>query len=1017
MSKTLLLLKLLRGAELRSRSLLGRQSVYATLQLNAEVEVRSLLCRDGGDNPEFNQLFIVELGPWWKGKEIVVQLFAKNRVRNDSFIGGCSCKLGELVRAVGLDEAAAAAEQQQQQQLYQQQQQPGGFGAAGPGGSYGHGPDAAGGGGGSGLNGSAGNAAAAGVSGDMSPSPPPGVVLMASAGGPAANLAPAPGKIAFQRVSASEVRQFGELLPVLPGGDDGQDYNNEEQQSPAGSAAASSAGEHAAAGAASPALAASSSSSSSSLPSAVAAGSATGSKTAPVTRGRPRSGTIAASPLLPITWLIMRHGGGPAALKQYPPPLWHLPAGRLAVYLDYIVLPPSSIPRVISGSNGTSTPTQHRASLPPGSAGSSPHRPAVSLPSSILPNGWPSMSDNEKLSWAYAHRRARSAPVPAPMGGLVASIARGLLGAGVGGGAGPGGAAPFSAPVYGAGGHGPGGPAGSGVAGSAAAAVLDASNWPFPWSVLRSWLLQFQASHAPDRVFYSWYFVLGAVVLAQEAMFVRPAPRQEWGWWGWAGPSPTNAATTAAAAAASAAAAAVTKLLPPSDPLGLVMFDGSAPGPVAAAAAAAQLAPPDVEPGWLSGYVGGTHLLSLSLGVLVLKLGWNMLHEQQISQPWRRLDLVLTLLLGVALGSATQLGPSGSSATRVLGMAALAVCHAYARATLYQADVVAGVMWERRGGGRVSPPAAFVRGHVDAVMRWTARSLAVAYEVGLAWITGKATRTVQQQLQPAGGAAGAANPAAAAAVAAAAAARQGIPGSVQLCLRSAFFLIGQVMARWVLLPLPARVACWLPSLTSSAAACLAGPLFGFLLLFLLGKDSPTLKGKPWLVLFVLNATAMLLASLWFLPPLLGLLTSALALTLWAHKWALLALPLEWALSAYFVPQAVWEQASGGVHGGAGGGGMDGAGGPGSGAPPSSSSSASAASGAPSSSSSSHHAHRRASLMHAPRPPSHGAMPGMRAEGAAASVGAHQQRRASHIYPPPAAGGSPHGVHPVFDARY
>jgi hypothetical protein len=197
---------------------------------------------------------------------------------------------------------------------------------------------------------------------------------------------------------------------------------------------------------------------------------------------------------------------------------------------------------------------------------------------------------------------------------------------------------------------------------------------------------------------------------------------------------------------------------------------------------------------------------------------------------------------------------------------------------------------------------------------------------------------------------------------------------------------------------------------------LAGPLFGFLLLFLLGKDSPTLKGKPWLVLFVLNATAMLLASLWFLPPLLGLLTSALALTLWAHKWALLALPLEWALSAYFVPQAVWEQASGGA--GGGGGGLDGAGGgPGSGgAPPSSSSSSSAPGGAPSSSSSSH-AHRRASLMHAPRPPSHVSMPGMRAEGASASVGAHQQRRASHVYPPPAAGGSPQGVHPVFDARY
>jgi hypothetical protein len=64
MSRTLLLLKLLRGHELRNRQLVARQSVYATLQLNQEVEVRSTTAKHGGSTPEFNQLFMLELGPW-----------------------------------------------------------------------------------------------------------------------------------------------------------------------------------------------------------------------------------------------------------------------------------------------------------------------------------------------------------------------------------------------------------------------------------------------------------------------------------------------------------------------------------------------------------------------------------------------------------------------------------------------------------------------------------------------------------------------------------------------------------------------------------------------------------------------------------------------------------------------------------------------------------------------------------------------------------------------------------------
>ena len=65
MSKTLLLLKLLQGHEVRNRSVMGsRQHVYATLQVNQEVEVRSTTARHGGTAPEFNQLFMLEMGPW-----------------------------------------------------------------------------------------------------------------------------------------------------------------------------------------------------------------------------------------------------------------------------------------------------------------------------------------------------------------------------------------------------------------------------------------------------------------------------------------------------------------------------------------------------------------------------------------------------------------------------------------------------------------------------------------------------------------------------------------------------------------------------------------------------------------------------------------------------------------------------------------------------------------------------------------------------------------------------------------
>lgn len=743
----------------------------------------------------------------WKGKEIVLQLFARNRLMADAFIGGCSCKLGELVRAVGLEEGGDAAGGPQS----------GPFG--GPG--------------------SMRNASTPGASYASLP--------------PAGNLAPSAGMVAFQRVSAAEVRQFGELLPVLPGGEEEAHSGEEGLEQGAGGAGA---GDEAAAGSSSEATAATSSSgthstsSSSSLSSLLRRSTSTVS-TLGGSNGMPTGSNVGASPSLPITWMILRHGGGPATLKQYPAPLWYLPAGRVAIYLDFVVLPPSSIPRMISSGRGARR-NSAAASYPPGGVPPSPSSAAaashalasVSLPSTILPNGWIGMSDNEKLAWAHAHRREQRAPIAPPMGGLVAFVARGLLGAGAGS------ATPFSAPVYGQ----------PGVGGAAVppSAAIAPSDWPFPWSVLRSMILALQASNVQDRIFYAWWFVLGFVILLTELLFTRSAWEEEL-----EEPDPERG--------------------------GLVPFD---------AVVAEQ------GPSWWY-LLTGSHLVAVTLGCVVLKLGWNMLHEQQISQPWRRLDLVLTLLLGVGLGAAAQVcSPNGSVAARMLGMAALAATHAYARATLYQGDVVEGVLSVRRAGKPAmvpqpgplgfpggSPtvalvPSPLVCSHHEAVLRWTGRSLRESLVVGLAWITGRASRG---QLDAGVGG-------------------RGIPGSVQLCLRSCFFLVGQVCARWLLLPLPRSLHWWLPSLTLWSASAFLCSLFGYLLLFMLGRDSAALKGRPWLLLFGLNSLACLASGLRFLPPLLGLLGTAVALTVWGHRWGLLALPLEWALTALFVPQTVWDAA-------------------------------------------------------------------------------------------------------------
>ncbi len=909
MSKTLLLLKLLRGDEVRSRSFVGRQSVYATLQVNQEVEVRSSTSKDGGSAPEFNQLFLIELGPWWKGKEIVLQLFCRNKMMADQFIGGCSCKLGELVRAVGLDESGEALT------------------------PYTRNPAAS--------SNSPGAPILSGSASVLGSSPmSPGTPASSSDGGASGgsgNLAPVPGKVCFQRVSAAEVRHFGELLPVLPGEDtDQQQQEDGSNRAEHGGRNSASASEHAAAGASSAARAASHGSSPGAhrTSSSVSLSHRTASPSSasphhPKHPHRARSHPLSSSPspaapsALPITWLILRHGGGPASLKHYPAPGWHLPAGRIAVYLDFITLPISSIPRVISGGGGGS---QH--------ASASPNRPgaAVSLPSTILPNGWLGMSDNEKLSWAWSHRRERAAPVPQAMGGLVAAVARSILGASGSGGNGSNGAG-FNAPIYGSGQPGSVGPngvsAGSIAASSSSSSSSSLAHWPFPWFYFRSLFLSFSSSPPSDRCFYAWYFVLGLTTLSFELLFQREHagqhPKIEWKWWGWGGPAEQAEGEGAG------------------DKWAVVPFDASA-APDAAAAETDFFS----SGGWMSGYFFDLHLLSLSLGILVLKLGWNMLSETQISQPWRRLDLILTLVLGFALGAATQVGFSGNETTRALGAMALAATHAYARATLYQSEIVSGVLSVRRGGrvatlaplaspsgsgntaGLIQPP--FIVSHWRAVGVWTARSLVDSGRVGMAWITGKASRAGGGG-SVTFGSPSSASAAAAASIAAAAAshgahgahhphahasgighphhagsAHKGIPGSIQLCLRSAFFLLGSLLARWLLLPLPVALRWWLPPLTSSAALSLAVPSFVFLLLFMLGRDIALLKGKPWLCLFALNSSAMLVAGVRIIPPLAGLIATAVGIALWESKWSLMGLAGEWALAAALVPQAVWEMA-------------------------------------------------------------------------------------------------------------
>lgn len=838
MSKTLLLLKLLQGEDVRSCSLLSRQHVYATLQLNHEVEVRSTTAMRAGPRPEFNQLFMLELGPWWKGKDVVLQLFSKNRLRKDSFLGGCSCKLGELVRAVGLDDS----------------HNEGGSGSGGGGGGSGGGGGAYGGGASLAELGSAGVGSFATSSASPSPSASP-LTPGGGSGAFDASLAPTPGLVSFQRVSAEEVRRFGELLPVLPGtsggaDDDAHGAEGADQTQQPGAMRGGIEGEDDAAASAAAADSASTAGSS----------AVTGSS---ARRLRARSVAPAA---LPCTWLILRHGGGPAALRQFPPPQWHLPAGRLAIYLDFIVLPPSSIPKMMSAPgqrsgvmSGSATPLLGGSSAAAAAAAERERRQLVCLPSTILPNGWLGMSDNEKLAWAHAHRRARAAPVPQPMGGLVAFVARGLLGAG--GGAGGSGSSSLSgsaSPLS-------GGPLGAGAGAGAGSGAAALSSWPFPWSQLQSAYATLLSSNVQDRVFYSWYAVLGLAVLMTEIMFTRPQHAH-----GFA-----------------------------ADPL--PFWEDGAVDASAAAAASTPTAAVESDEDWFS-LPSGALLWSLTMGVAILKFGWNMLNDHQISHPWRRLDLVLTLLLGLGLGAAAQIAAAGTAATRVLGMLALAVTHAYARAALYQSEVVAGVVEEQFrpvvacGGGRE----ARLR-HVEpldqkaAVLRWTAASLADTYTIGRAWVTGKAARAALVAGGPA-------------AAAGAAGHRAAIPGSIQLCLRSCFFLVGQVCAQWVLLPAPSLLRWWLSALTWAQVAGFVLPLFLFLLLFMFGKESAALRGRPWLMLFGLNSLLLLYASLRFLPVLAGLVATALLHTLWSHKWSLLSLPLEWALAAAFVPNHVWHAA-------------------------------------------------------------------------------------------------------------
>ena len=690
MVKTLLLLKLLVGRDLRDRAVLTSQHVYATFLLNSEIEVRSHTVQHGGRNPEWNQLFLLEVGPWWRNKELVIQVFAKNKVLADSFIGGVKMTLGDLTRAVGLDDDSHASAH------------------------HAH-----------------------------APLPLEGAPGQSREGAAAV----------FKKVTSAECHGMGELLPVLP-------ETVEEDDEPGGSALPVSAS--------SAALLTSMSGSSSSFSTAAAsfsprtlrqrspsvvADEARARNSAPLHRRSSSSSLLTNT--LPLTWLLLSHGGGPAKLKQYPLPQWSLPAGRILVYLDYVVLGDRRIPGLMS---------------------------------SVLPASWQTLNENEKLAWAAMNRKKeceRRAP------GGENERAGGVLGlvqawTGVGGGQGHGPSSPqtpprarsasnaalaVASPSYPVYSH-----RGSlvGVAGAMlppagvsprTALILAYVLRPVAFLV-RQWD-QLQRAQREERIFYSWFFTLSFVILLTEWLF-RPST---------------------AASATSSLPAFISFFLP-------------------------QL-----------------------LGLLIFQLAWNMLHDAQLSHPWRRLDLVGTMVLGMAVGSSSaRISASGPAEAKILATAALVMTHAYARAGLYGQEVVRDVAEARRALTKQRS----ANDNIDAnplttsffhsLLLYTFTALTTAYHTAGLWVTGALQHERGSRAR-----------------------NKAIPGVIHLSLRSAFFVVGQIVVGAMGFGAPngegsvATNASFINNNYSLSFASLVSflvPSFLFLILFLFASTSNQLAANP-----------------------------------------------------------------------------------------------------------------------------------------------------------------------------
>jgi len=754
MAKTLLLIKLLCARDLRSRSLLTSQHPYVSLQLGGSVEVRSAVNREDGRNPVFNELKIIELGPWWRSKECVLQVMAQNRVTADGFIGGAMFTLGQLVRACGLTGSS--------EEGYVR----------------------------------SGMTEAAGVQGTHGE--------------------------CFQKVGRDEVKEFGELLPVLPGTDSMEEEGEEGVDGRDEGGPGNDAG-----------------------------------------GGRSRRPSCATSPYsstpsLPVTWILLNHGGGAAKLKSEVP-RWHKPAGRLALYVEFIVIPPAAMPRIIMPVAEEMEGEEMGESHAPGAVGtaSTARRPVpVSLPSAILPAGWPSMNPDEKLAWAYTYRmsqRAATQRIHRSSAGVLGRVA-----AAIGGGGGQSSAAQRNQSARSS-------PSQShphphhGRQSDTSSLLLQ--HLPWPLSGLLSALDTFRNSTPADRIFYGWFAVLGAILAITEIVFQRDQT-----------------------------ALATNDGLQESGGEGAVAHMGTSITTSASASASIHSFLPA-----LSFLTALFHYVPLLLSFLCFKLAWNMLHETEVSRPWRRLDLVLTLVLGVMVGgSGAQIASAGTTASRVVSMVCLAAAHGYARAMLYPLEIVTEIVDEQLrvavekfaqavGAHRPPPiihPPTSPFSMPIAFGRWVTYSLKEAYDVAVLWSTGKTDK------------------------------KNGIPGLIHLSLRSFCFVVGEVFASWLLVDWPQLPRSWIEAITTIHILTLLMPLACIVVLLLIGGGKKSrLRGKPWLILFGLSSLCMLYGAAIVLTRLIGFSIAFIVHTIWCHKWPLLGLVVEYIFAALFIPTPTFQAAA------------------------------------------------------------------------------------------------------------